>query len=95
MRSKKLRLQGVSNQRYRRLLKKDRAGLVERHKGEASDAGALARLVCQMEEIITLADKDAWGFKGCPLCGASAMNPSAIHRSGCPWADLIRDLREG
>ncbi len=84
----------MSNHRYHRLFKGKREKLVAQYEEEHSDAGTLARLVRDLEQAITMADKEGYYFNKCPICGAVASNPSTAHQRDCPWPRLIEGLRK-
>jgi hypothetical protein len=87
-------IQGVSNQRYRRLFKGKREKLVAQYEEERSDAGKLARLVRDLEQAVTMADKEGFFFNKCPLCGTGQSSGTTPHHRDCAWPHLVAALRE-
>ena len=83
---------GVSGLRYRSLLRGDRRKLVDQHKEQDSDAGALARLVEELAAAVEEADKTQYYFNMCPVCGTNKSAPISHHRS-CTWPEIVSNIR--
>ena len=85
---------GVSNQVYSQFFRSRLETLIEAHEEADTEAGELARLVRDLEQAVTMADKGGVYFNKCPICCSSWSSPETSHHTTCVWPDLISNLRE-